>query len=56
MAFVTPGVPNLADFTTFVYGQGVTTAQLPTNSVYLTYAYKHLHPSAGQSAQRQTPC
>lgn len=39
MAFVTPGLPNLADFSTFVYDQGVTTAQLPTNSPYLTYAY-----------------
>ena len=39
MAFVTPGIPNLTDFTTFVYGQGVTVAQLPSTSVYLTYAF-----------------
>ena len=44
MAFVTPGVPNLVDFTTFVYGQGVTTAQLPANSVYLTYAFNKAMP------------
>lgn len=28
-------VPNLTDFTAFVYAQGVTTAELPTNSPYL---------------------
>lgn len=46
MAFVNPSTPNLADFTTFVYDQGVTTAVLPTDSVYLGYAFEHAFNSA----------
>jgi hypothetical protein len=38
MAFVNPTTPNLADFTTFVYEQGVPQVDLPSNSVYLTWA------------------
>lgn len=41
MAFVDPTTPNQADFTTFVYNQGVTTAQLPTNSEYLPWAFQY---------------
>jgi hypothetical protein len=41
MAFVDPTTPNLADFSTFVYNQGVTTAELPTNSEYLTWAFNY---------------
>lgn len=41
MSFVDPSTPNLADFTTFVYNQGVTTAELPNNSQYLTWAFNH---------------
>ena len=37
--FADPSVPNLADFTTFVYNQGVTTAQLPSNSLYLQWSF-----------------
>ena len=39
--FADPSVPNLADFTTFVYNQGVTTAQLPSTSPYLQWAFNH---------------
>ncbi|HEF4835462.1 TPA: hypothetical protein SAO52_000138 [Burkholderia vietnamiensis] len=39
MAFVDPTQPNLADFTTFVYNQGVPQADLPTDSQYLQWAY-----------------
>lgn len=37
--FIDPSTPNPTDFSTFVYNQGVTTAQLPTNSEYLTWAF-----------------
>jgi len=39
--FVDPSAPNQADFDTFVYNQGVTTAQLPNNSEYLTWAFTY---------------
>jgi hypothetical protein len=32
VAFITPTVPNLADFLTFAAGQGVPTADVPTSS------------------------
>lgn len=41
MAFVDPATPNQADFNTFVYNQGVTTAQLPSNSEYLPWAFQY---------------
>ena len=41
MAFVDPTTPNQTDFNTFVYAQGVTTAQLPTNSDYLAWAFNY---------------
>lgn len=41
MAFVDPTTPNQADFNTFVYNQGVTTDQLPSDSDYLTWAFQY---------------
>ncbi len=41
MAFVDPNTPNIADFSTFVYGQGVTELNLPINSEYLLWALSH---------------
>lgn len=41
MAFADPTTPNLADFTTFVRNQGVTTAQLPDGSDYLAWAFNY---------------
>ena len=38
MAFVDPTTPNAADFYTFVTGQGVPTADLPSTSEYLTWS------------------
>lgn len=40
MSFTDPTQPNLADFTTFVYNQGVPEADLPNNSQYLQWAFK----------------
>jgi len=44
--FVNPALPNLADFTTFVYsatqtptGEPIPTSALPTNSPYIGYSY-----------------
>ena len=39
--FADPTVPNAADFAVFVYNQGVTTAQLPSNSLYLQWAFTY---------------
>ncbi|SAK53519.1 hypothetical protein AWB78_01334 [Caballeronia calidae] len=38
MAFVDPSTPNLADFTLFVYEQGVPEADLPDDSPYLQWS------------------
>lgn len=38
MSFVTPNVPNITDFTTYVYAQGVPSADLPSGSQYLDWA------------------
>ena len=37
--FTNPSTPNLTDFTTFVYNQGVPSADLPTTSDYLQWAF-----------------
>ena len=50
MPFVTPNTPNLADFTTYVYDQGIPTAALPSNSDYLTYAFNYSQNVALQPA------
>ncbi len=39
--FADPSVPNAADFATFVYNQGITTAELPANSLYLQWAFNY---------------
>ena len=39
MSFANPDTPDLADFTTFAYDQGVPTADLPTDSPYLQWAF-----------------
>ncbi|WP_320533661.1 hypothetical protein [Robbsia andropogonis] len=39
MAFTDPTTPNLADFTTFVYSQGVPQADLPADSDYLVWSF-----------------
>lgn len=39
--FVDTSQPNQTDFDTFVYNQGITTAQLPANSPYLTSAFQY---------------
>lgn len=39
MSFTDPTQPNLADFTTFVYNQGVPESDLPNNSQYLQWAF-----------------
>ena len=39
--FTNPNTPNQADFTTFVYNQGVSTSALPTTSDYLTWAFNY---------------
>lgn len=39
MSFADPTQPNLADFTTFVYSQGVPLDDLPSNSQYLQWAF-----------------
>ena len=39
--FATPATPNLADFTTFVYAQGIPPANLPADSEYLAWAFKY---------------
>jgi hypothetical protein len=36
--FVNPSMPNLTDFTTYVYAQGVSSTDLPSNSDYLVWA------------------
>ena len=41
MAFVNPTYPNLPDFVTFCQAQGVTTAILPANSDYYTWAFNY---------------
>jgi len=41
MAFVDPATPNQADFDTFAYNQGITTAELPADSDYLVWAYQY---------------
>jgi hypothetical protein len=46
MAFVDPSNPNLADFTTFVYSQGVPTADLPSNSEYLVWSLGYAQNTA----------
>lgn len=38
MAFTDPSHPNIADFETYVYSQGITTAELPTGSDYAVWA------------------
>ena len=37
--FTDPTTPNLTDFTTFVYNQGVLSADLPADSEYLVWAF-----------------
>ncbi len=39
MSFANPNEPNLPDFTTFVYGQGVPAADLPSTSQYLQWTF-----------------
>lgn len=39
--FANPTYPNLADFTTYVYNQGVPEADLPTTSLWLQWAYDY---------------
>lgn len=39
MAFANPSAPNLADFTTFVFAQGVPEGDLPSGSEYLQWAF-----------------
>jgi hypothetical protein len=39
MSFSDPTQPNLADFTTFVYGQGVPESDLSSDSQYLQWAF-----------------
>ena len=39
--FANPTYPNLADFTTYVYNQGVPAAALPSNSLWLSWAYDY---------------
>jgi hypothetical protein len=39
MAFANPTMPNLADFTAFVYAQGVPTDDLPSDSPYLQWSF-----------------
>lgn len=39
MAWTNPSTPNLTDFYTYVTGQGVPTADLPSDSVWLQYAF-----------------
>lgn len=39
MAFTNPAAPNLADFATFVYDQGITAEQLPVGSDYLIWSF-----------------
>lgn len=39
MAFANPSEPNLADFTVFVYAQGVPQADLPSDSQYLVWSF-----------------
>ncbi|MEK7916636.1 hypothetical protein AAB988_29470 [Burkholderia contaminans] len=51
MSFVDPTQPNLADFTTFVYNQGVPPADLPTNSQYLQWAF-----TMAMNLALQSPC
>lgn len=41
MAFINPGTPNLEDFTTYVYGQGVPVIDLPLSSEFLVWAFNH---------------
>lgn len=41
MTFINPSAPNLADFTTFVYAQGVASANLPPSSDYLIWALNY---------------
>ncbi|WP_175785392.1 hypothetical protein [Burkholderia ambifaria] len=51
MAFVDPTQPNLADFTTFVYNQGVPETDLPTDSQYLQWAF-----TMAMNLALQSPC
>ena len=51
MAFVDPTQPNLADFTTFVYNQGVPQIDLPTDSQYLQWAF-----TMAMNLALQSPC
>lgn len=46
MAFIDPSNPNLADFTTFVYNQGVASTDLPSNSVYLFWSLGYAQNTA----------
>ena len=39
MAWINPSTPNLTDFYTFVTAQGVPTADLPSDSEWLQYAF-----------------
>lgn len=55
MAFVDPATPNQADFDTFVYGQGVTTAELPSDSEYLIWAYLYGVNITTQTANSDMP-
>ena len=60
--FVNPTLPNLADFTTFVYsatqtptGAPIPTSALPTNSPYIGYAYNVALALAYQGLQFIAP-
>jgi hypothetical protein len=39
--FADPGYPNLADFTVYVYNQGVPLADMPADSLWLQWAYNY---------------
>lgn len=39
-SWANPNTPNLADFTSFVYGSGVPVSALPTDSPWISYAFK----------------
>jgi len=52
MAFENPSTPNLADFTVYVYEQGVPEADLPPDSQYLVWAYNTALPKT----LRAPPC
>lgn len=48
--FTNPSTPNLADFTTYVYAQGVPSADLPSNSDYLVWSLGYAQDVALQAA------